>query len=518
MLLRQRTLALLAVGIALGAAAEWLFHASTPGLGLIAADFVVGIVLIVCGLVAWERRPESRCGLLMLLAGSTWFLGNLSAVLVYLHRGPLVQLLLSYPTGRLRSRLAKTVVVLAYVDAAVEPLARSDWLTLALATAVAFTAIREFAGGPVLAAALVFSGALAVGAVERLNGAEAVTADLWVYDAAIVFVAIVLLADVLRAGSSAAVVTGLVVDLGTASEAGPLRSKLARALGDPSLVIGYRYAGTDAFFDDAGRPVELPPVGTRRTITPLVDDGEQVAVLVHDESLLEDARLLDAVAAAARIAVANAALQVEARRQAEALQGSRRRIVEVADAQSRRVQEELRQGAGHRLAGVAALLLDARTEVGVSDDTEVRSLERALGCARRDLEELARGVHPAALTEGGLVPALAQLAERATVPVGVRGDVGRLPSPVESALFFVCSEALANVAKHAAATRVTIDVRTVGGCASVVVIDDGIGGADPACGSGLRGLADRVEALGGKLGVATPDDGGTSVTAEIPYR
>jgi len=518
MFVRPRTLALLAVGLACGATVEWLFHDATLGPALISADFIVGAVLIVCGLIAWERRPESRCGLLMLLAGSTWFLGNVSAALVYLHRGPLVQLVLSYPTGRLRSRLAQVVVALAYVDATVEPLAGNDGLTLVLAAVVALTAIREFAGTPALTAALAFSGALAFGAVERLNGTHPPATALWVYDAAVAFVAIALLADLVRDRSSEAVVTGLVVDLGTGSEAGTLRAKLARALGDPSLVIGYRYPGTNDFYDEAGRPVELPPVGTRRTITPLVDDDEQVAVLVHDEALLEDAPLLAGVAAAARIAVTNAALQVEAHRQAAALERSRRRIVEVADAQSRRIQAELGQGVGYRLEHVASLLLDARTEVRVCDEESVRSLERDLQDARSELEELARGVHPAALTEGGLMPALTQLAERSTVPVRVRGDVGRLPSPVESALYFVCSEALANVGKHAAASHVTVDVSALGGSVSVAIIDDGVGGADPSLGSGLRGLADRVAALGGTLVVAARAESGTVVTAKIPHR
>jgi signal transduction histidine kinase len=505
-------------------AAEWASYDASLGLGLAGADLVVGCVLIVCGVVAWDRRPESRVGLLMLLAGSTWFLGNVAGALLYLHRGPLVQLHLTYPTGRLRSRLVATVVAAAYVDAAIEPLARNDILTLALAAAVALTALQVFArasgparkaGGPALASALAFAGVLALGALERLAGGHRDAAVLWAYDLVIASVAIVLLADLLRGRWAEAVVTGLVVDLGTPGQAGTLGAKLARALGDPSLVIGYRVPGTDSFVDDAGQAVKLPPAASGRTVTPLVVAGEQVAVLVHDEALLADRQLVESVAAAAQVAVANAALQAEARAQAAELERSRRRIVEAGDAQRRRIQEELGRGAGRRLDRVAALLVDVRARVAEGDAPAVRALEGELGAARHELEEFARGVHPVILTDAGLVPALAQLADRSAIPVEVRGAVGRLPPAVEAALLFVCSEALANVAKHAAASHVTIDVAGDRRRVSVAVADDGRGGADPSTGSGLRGLADRVEALGGRLAVTSRPGEGTRVAAEL---
>jgi signal transduction histidine kinase len=452
----------------------------------------------------------------MALAGSTWFLGNVAQPLVYLHRGPLVHLHLSYPTGRVGSRLARAVIAAAYIDAAIEPLARTDVVTLALSAAVALTALRVFAGtsgparkagGPALCAALAFAAVLALGAVTRLTSGDAhVDAILWAYDGVIACVAIVLLADLLRGRWSEAALTGLVVDLGTAG-GGTLRDKLARALGDPSLAIGYRVAETGGFVDDAGRPLEVPRAGSRRAVTPLVDRGEEIAVLVHDEALLADRRLLESVAAAARMAVANAGLQAEARASAAELEASRRRIVEAADAQRRRIERELRAGAGRRLEGVASLLAGAEP---------FRAVAAELADARLELEEFARGVHPAALTEDGLMPALALLAERSAIPVDLKGSVARLPQPVEAALYFVCSEALANVAKHSSAAHVTIDARADGRWAGVVVADDGVGGADPSAGSGLRGLADRIEALGGTLRVVSQPGGGTRIGAEIP--
>ena len=482
--MRAARAALLAGGVAVGVAAELVSHESTPA--LTGADLTVGCVLLACGYLA----RDSRVAALTMLAGCTWFLGNFAAPLLFLHRGPLVHLLVSDRSGRVRGRLARATVALAYAHAAIAPLARQDVLTLALATLVAATALQLTSRAPAVA----FAAVLALGAVERLaTGGAHADASLWLYDVGVAGAAIGLL--VARRRSSEAAVTRLVLDLGTA-DGGTLREKLARALGDPSLAIGYRLAGMDRFVDDAGRPVELPQPGSGRTVTPL----ERVAVLVHDEALLADRRLLESVAAAARMAVVNARLQAEARAQAGELEASRRRIVEAADAQRRRIERQLRAGAGRRLETVAALLAGAGR------------VEHELAEARVELDEFARGLHPAALADGGLMPALAVLAERSPVRAELNGTVARLPEPVEAALYFVCSEALANVAKHASAKRVSIDVQR----GRVAIADDGVGGADPAAGSGLRGLADRVEALGGTLRVTSAPGGGTRVEAEIP--
>jgi signal transduction histidine kinase len=513
------------VAIGFGAAVEWLLYDASLGLAATVADFAVGCVLLVCGTIAWERRRESRVGPLMGVAGAAWFLGNVATPLLYLHHGPLVHLELSYPTGRLRSRLVQAVVAAAWLDVAIEPLGRSDPLTLALSGSVALAAVYLFtgttgparkAGGPALTAALAFAAALALGAIQRIIGWAADRPVLWAYDLAIAAVAIVLLADLLRGRWAEAVVTGLVVDLGAVADAGLLRAKLARRLGDPSLVVGYRVAGSEGFVDDSGLPVELPAPGLGRTVTPLRDRGEEVAVLVHDEALLADGRLVESVAAAARIAVANVALQAEARAKAVELEASRRRIVETADAQRRRIRDELQLGTGSRLDRVASLLAEARGTVAASDASALASLQGELAELRRELTELAQGMLPGALTDGGLLSALSDLAEQSALPVEIRGAVGRLPEPIEAALFFVCSEALANAAKHAGASRVIAEIRAENGRVVATVHDDGRGGADPISGSGLRGLADRVEALGGRLSVTSPVGGGTRVVAEIP--
>ena len=520
----MRPLALLPLGVAVGLAAEWASF-DNADLGLVIADLAVGAILIGGGAVAWERRPESRVGAIMALAGFTWFLGTAFEPALFLHRGPLVHLFLSYPTGRLSSRVARVVVAGAYLVSAIEPLSDEDAVTLALSAAVALVAVREFAGssgtarrarGPALAAALAFAGVLALGVAARRGGWDDGDAVLWAYDVVVAVAAIVLVVDLSRGRWAEAVVTGLVVDLGAPEEVATLRGKLAQALGDPSLVVGYRLRETGGFVDDAGRPVELPTPASGRALTPIEDGGERIAVLVHDEALLADPDLVESVAAAARIAVTNAHLQAEARARAEELDASRRRIVEAGDAQRRRLEEELSRGAERRLDSVATLLANARTTAAPTDGAAIEALEADLDAARQELREFAHGVHPAALTEAGLMPALSLLAERSPTPVEVRGQLGKLPAPVEATLFFVCSEALANATKHATGSRVTIDARTLRGRAEVSIADDGVGGAALSGGTGLRGLADRVEALGGTLLVESTPGAGTRVVAEIP--
>jgi len=417
------------------------------------------------------------------------------------------------------------VVVAAYLDALIEPIARNDRLTVVLAGAIAVACCLAFVGssGPerrakvsALAAALLLAAALALAAVGRLEGWGHRDAVLLAYDLAVASIAIVLLVDLLRGTWAEATVRGLVIDLGATRDPAGLRAKLARALGDPLLVVGYRLPETGALVDDAGHPLVLPPPGSERTVTRLEEHGEEIGVLVHDEALLADAKLVESVGAAARIAVANVRLQAEARAQADQIEESRRRVVESTDRQRRRLELELREGPERLLANALEELTEASTTSGVDEMKAIAALAGHLGQARRELREFAQGIRPTALSEGGLMPALALLAEHSPIPTEVRGEVGRLPAPVEAALFFVCSEGLANAVKHAHASGLTIDMTAAAGLAVVVVVDDGTGGASLATGTGLRGLADRVEALGGRLDVESPPGGGTRVRAAVP--
>jgi signal transduction histidine kinase len=237
---------------------------------------------------------------------------------------------------------------------------------------------------------------------------------------------------------------------------------------------------------------------------------------VHDEAVLEDQALVEAVASAARMAVSNARLQAEVRARVLELAASRRRIVDAADAQRRRLERELREGAERRLAEVASLLAGARQDARESAALRVADVEEEVRAARAELHDFAQGIHPSALTEGGLGAALTELVSRAGLPVELELSVGRLAPAVEAAVYFLCSEALANAAKHAEATKVKIDVTESGGRLRVEIVDDGVGGADPARGSGLRGLADRIEALDGRLSVESLPHHGSRLSAEIP--
>jgi signal transduction histidine kinase len=231
------------------------------------------------------------------------------------------------------------------------------------------------------------------------------------------------------------------------------------------------------------------------------EKGEVVAALVHDRGVLADAELRQAVLSTARLAVANRRLQADIVARARDVAASRQRIVLAADAQRRALEAELRATAGRRLEAVSA-----RLEPGPLLD----ELERIRG----DLERLARGLHPTALTEGGLRAGLSELVAGSPLAVQLDAPDARFPEPIEAGAYFVAAEALANAAKHAGATRVSVGVH-VGERLTIDVVDDGTGGASFA-GSGLIGIRDRTESLGGTLTLAGGPGEGTRVVAEFP--
>jgi signal transduction histidine kinase len=299
-----------------------------------------------------------------------------------------------------------------------------------------------------------------------------------------------------------------------------LRPRLAHALGDRSLAIAYWLREVRGYVDEEGNGVELPQPGSGRSVTLVGLDGEPGAALVHDVAVLDDSGLVASVAAAARIALSNVRLRADVQRQLADLDASRHRILEASDAQRRRFQQQLQASAGKHLAAAAEFLdlaaRHARTWRETLAADGLVAIGNELEEARSELRELAAGIHPALLTERGLEVALMSLADRSPMPVRLAAPSVRLPPAIETAVYFVCSEALANVAKHAQATRADIEVRMGTDLVTVVVADDGTGGADPSAGSGLKGIADRVEALGGRLMVQSPPAGGTQLLVQIP--
>ena len=563
------SLALLAAAgsVALTLSSERPWSAST-----IALEVLVGLAFVASGLVARVRRPENRTGLLMILVGLSWFsvaLQASDASLPYtvgyaggsLIAAILIHLVLAFPSGRLVRRGERRVTVAMYAVALVlqpvwmlfddlhglkcdgcpanalliehvAPLAVGLGVVtlsvvLAILVAVLVILIRRWrAASPparrVLAPVYLASG-VTVGVVAIQTALDPFTklgvgVFEWISVLALLTVPLAFLAGLLRIRLARSAVATLVVELGETAEPGGLREALARALGDPSLELAY-WLRDDTFVDADGHAVSLPVEDSGRMATAVERSGHRVAALIHDESLSDQPELVAGVVAAAGLALENERLQAQLRARLEDLRASRARLVEASDAERRRLERNLHDGRAAAARGALDAL--ALAQRSFADDKAICELleqmrSELLG-ALAELRELARGIHPAVLTERGLGPALDALAGRAHLPVDV-GDLPgeRLPTSVESAAYYLVAEALVNVAKYAQASAASVRVCVKDSHLLVEVADDGVGGADASRGSGIRGLADRVEALDGRLGVHSPPGAGTRVSASIP--
>jgi signal transduction histidine kinase len=513
-------------GALLGIGAEWVaFGWDDPRHWI--PDLVTGWMLIACGLVAWSRRGDSRSGSLLAATGFCWFLGNFATGALYLYRGPLVHLLVTYPSGRASSRSELAAVAVGYAAAVVTPAWRSEVFTIVLSVLLVAGCARLYskAVGPTRRARLValwsaggLGLVLAAGAAARLAvpAGDASNASLLALEAALCAVAAGLLAGLLWRPWEQGAVTDLVIELGE-NRGRTLRDELARALADPTLEVGYWLPDRGVFVDAEDRPLALPDRDQERSTTFVEGEAGPVAALVHDPAVLDDPGLREAVSAAARLAAANARLTAEVRAQVAELQESRRRILDAGDDERRRLERRLRGGAQQRLERLTERLLALRLAASSEAARERIALtESQLDRTLEELHRLAHGLHPRVLAEAGLAGAISSLAEQAPVTVEVLTPVPELPPDVEAVAYFVCSEALANIAKHAGASKASVSVTSGEGVVSVAIEDDGLGGADPAHGTGLSGLADRLEALGGTLEVDSPPGRGTRLAARIP--
>jgi signal transduction histidine kinase len=527
-----------AAGAGLGVALGLLAESGQPADPAIwVPDLAVGWVFIASGLLAWHRRPSSRAGLLLTATGAAWFLPNFSSAspsvlawvaghCLYLHRGPLVHVLLTFPTGRAGSRLQRGAVAVGYV-AALAPVAwGSDPVAIVLSAAlvgVGHLDHRRARGRVRLArrtgllatelAALVMGGGAAV---RLIVPADRVLAPVrWIVEVSLAGVAVWLMASLLAARWDKVSMTDLVVELGDAPSDG-LRDDLARVLGDPGLDVLYRVAD-HRWVDATGHDVPLPGPGTGRSVTLVRGEGHPIAALVHDPAVLDTPALVEAVRAAARLAVANARLQAQVRVQVEELAASRRRLLAAADDERRRLEQRLHDGARSRLDELTATLSTATTSTSDRDTrSHLAAAEAELLGSLDDLARLARGLHPRELSELGLDGALRALAGRSPLPVSVTVEIGQIPPVTAAAAYYLCLEGLTNVVKHARASRVSIVAGQVGDHLRVELIDDGIGGGADLRGAGLTGLADRIETLGGSLSVDSPGGEGTRLAARIP--
>jgi signal transduction histidine kinase len=540
---------------------------------------LIGLSFIGTGVFAWWRRPLNRFGLLMTGVGFAWFLAGLTesnnstvftigSYLEPLYLVIVIQMVLSFPTGRLETLGQRVTIAAAYLDvlavrlpffllggdissdlsgprpdnvfAIVDAPDLADvfdytatfiavvvlvsTLVLLIRKRRAATVPQRRALAPMLWTGLALVGLLGIAFLIDVLGLPSEIGDVAGLLALISFAVLpfAFLAGLVRSRYSRAGAVGELIERLNNPEADrSLGLALADALGDRSLKLVYWRPSAGHYVTYDGRPVELPEPGSGRAVTEVEREGIRVGAIIHDAALGDEPGLVRAVAASAALALENERLGAELRARLDELQTSRSRLVEVSMFERRRLERDLHDGAQQRLVALSLQLgLAKRRLQEGEDDAAGLMLDAArdeLARALEELRELARGIHPAVLTDRGLEPALEALAERAPLPVSLdQMPAERLPAPVEAAAYFVVAEALTNVVKYAEASTAAVRIRRNGSYAVVEVRDDGVGGADPTIGTGLRGLADRLAALDGRLEVHSPPGEGTTVRAEVP--
>ena len=548
---------------------------------LLLADLAVGWSMIAAGLIASHRRPGNRLGLLAIAAGFAWLAGDftsatdlrVSYAATVLHGwfDPLFALvILTYPAGRISGRFAQLLaagfiavqaawsIAKAYglrpiswwdcptcigtVDDVIATMGVLDTLgriETALLTALSIGVLVLVATrwlrasgtargrqAPVVLAGVVlalgFTGGFLLQTIAP-DTARTAGGELRVLVLAVlrILVAVGLLVGVLREDVARGRIADLVTRLDTLPSTAVLRESLRDALRDRSLEVYRRDDARGVFLDAEGDPVPSLDVTPRPSFLTIESEGRPVLAIVHDPVLHEDPGLVAAAVAAVRLSIENERLQAEVRTQLEAVQASRARLVEAGDTERRRIERDLHDGAQQRLVSLQISLQLLRRHLGADADlAALAELELAAAEASNavsEIRELARGVHPAVLTESGLDAALSSLAERSSLPVHLESTVeGRLPGSVEATAYFVVAEALTNATRHAGATRATVRAHVRGERLYLEVDDDGRGGASLAAGTGLRGLEDRVAALGGTFALVSPEGGGTQIAVELP--
>ena len=553
-------------------------HTPSPGAG-IAIGLAISWSFIGTGLYAWWRRPANRFGALMTAVGFTFMLGALTSsdnsvvftigvLLSSLYFVVFAHMVLAYPDGRLQRPWHGKLLAAGYALALIGPLPQLLWgftdrmqescpdcpesallierndtlrdvlnavtsvIGVAIVAVVLVILIRRWrdatipqrrALAPILWSGVAMLVLLATALSTDAAGISRITDVLgWLSLLVFALVPWVFLIGLVRSTvARAGAVSELLLRLGEAPGTGTLRARLSEALGDRSLQLVFWLEDKGRWVDSEGHKVELPADDhTARAWTAVELEGRRVGAIVHDLTLSEDPELLRSVAAAAGLAMENERLQAQLRARVEELRTSRARIVEAGTHERRRLERNLHDGAQQRLVALSLTLRLAQGKVHKDPERANELLDAAqqeLTLALAELRELARGIHPAVLSDRGLGAALEALAGRAPIEVDLAELPGdRLPEAIEAAAYFVVAEALTNVVKYAHASQATVRVARLNGHAVVEIADDGIGGADPDRGSGLRGLADRVSALDGRMSLDSPAGAGTRLRAEIP--
>lgn len=538
-------------------------------------EFISGLAFLWAGLFALWRRRGNAIGALLLTYGILWFAGYWSAqappivdALVYLVGGlgsaMLIHIGVTFPNGRAATRFGRIVIVLAYSWQAVvtfaseatlsrdgcgpgEPVCRaslSQWLwasdeaysrvgfvadigTFVLLTLTTLAILQRWRHSspaqrrdlrPLWITLVVIGGTYLARSIASLAGAGETWGDPLNELGTLAQLAapLMIVYGLLRAGLT----TSAVGDLFGSVPADPrsLEAALARTLQDPTLRLVSR-AADGRWRDGAGATVALPSDPSEVTQIRTAD-GEPQAALVHDRGLEPSA--VTAAAAVVGLLLENESLSREVATQLDEVQASRARIVEAGYRERRRVERDLHDGAQQRLLSVALALRMAQREVEAGSQAAPGTIAQAndeLRLAIDELRELARGIHPSILTDAGLGAAVRTLVARCPVPVDdLQLPEGRFPAGVEATAYFVVAEAMTNIAKHAEARAAVVRIDADDAWLRITVTDDGVGGASPTLGTGLRGLQDRVEAAGGTLRVTSTADTGTTIATELPLR
>jgi signal transduction histidine kinase len=526
-----------------------------------------GWALLACAHVFWGRHPGNAVGPLLAAASCAWFLAEwdtpgvgsaavfTAGLVLYAACPPLVAwAVLAYPSGRLASWGERAAVAVAFAGAVLvlgllpalffDPVAQGcaqclknlvlvsndfdlyeasnrvgvhlglAWALLLILVAgwriARSSAARRRVVAPVVLAGCIYLGLVASSFGASLDrgflGSGTLERRLWFAQAgALAALAVAVAWGLLRTRRTRSSLARLVVELGESAPAGGLREALARTLADPELEIAYP-VGEGSYADAGGRTVDLARA-EGRAATPLLRDGRPVAVLLHRTGLLDNPELVEEVASAARLALENERLQAEVRAQVEDLRASRARIVEAGDAERRRLERDLHDGAQQRLVGLLLALRLLRAQLGADQDQQpaarLHEAEAELRRAVAELRELAHGIHPAVLSDEGLAAALEALAEGTLAPLRIAAvPQERFPPAVETAAYMVVAETAKAGAARVSATRrngvLIVDVETE---------------AEP---DGLVDLEDRVGALDGRLAVKRAPGGRVRIRAEIP--
>ncbi len=579
--LRRALLALFALGIVFAGLDVALVLASTHEDQKLATAIlgpIIGLSFIGTGVFAWWRRPLNRFGMLMTGVGFAWFLAGLAysnngtvftlgSYVQPLYLVIVIQMVLAFPTGRLETLGQRVTIIAGYLvvlgvrlpffllggdlgSGASGPVPDNvfalwhtdladvfDYTSTFLAIVIlistlvllvrkrsAATPPQRRALAPMLWTGLALASFLGLAFLFDLFGLPDEMGNVASLLALVAFAVLpyAFLAGLVRSRYSRAGAVGELIERLNNPEADrSLGLALADALGDRSLKLVYWRPSAGHYVTYDGRAVKLPEPGSGRAVTEVEREGIRVGAIIHDASLADEPGLVRAVAASAALALENERLEAELRARLDELQTSRSRLVEVSMFERRRLERDLHDGAQQRLVALSLQLGLAQRRLQAGDGQAAGAMLDAardeLNRALEELRELARGIHPAVLTDRGLEAALEALAERTPLPVSLdQMPAERLPAPVEAAAYFVVAEALTNVARYAKASQAEVRIGRNAGYAVVEVRDDGVGGADPATGTGLRGLADRLAALDGRLEVHSPPGEGTTVRAEVP--